>query len=97
MLVYGERRGPSLDLASETIWRYLITQSAVIVHYLQLREHTGLDPDLGRAIAALAAAGLLPPDLRAAYDLLVRLQAGLYAPCGFGPRLPVCFGFPFGH
>ncbi|MBL8144382.1 MAG: tetratricopeptide repeat protein [Acidobacteria bacterium] len=36
VLVYGERRGPSLDLASETIWRYLITQSAVIVHYLQL-------------------------------------------------------------
>ncbi len=36
VLVYGERRGPSLDLAPETIWRYLISQSAVIVHYLQL-------------------------------------------------------------
>ena len=58
-----------------------------IVHYLQLREHAGLDPDLGRAIAALSAAGLLPPDLRAAYDLLVRLLivVRLVAPDGMFP------------
>lgn len=58
-----------------------------IVHYLQLREHAGLDPDLGRAIEALSAAGLLPPDLRAAYDLLVRLLivVRLVAPDGMFP------------
>ena len=58
-----------------------------IVHYLQLREHMGLDPDLGRAIGALSAAGLLPPDLRAAYDLLVRLLivVRLVAPDGMFP------------
>ncbi len=35
-LVLHEHRAPSLDLASGTVWRYLMTQMAVIVHYLRL-------------------------------------------------------------
>ncbi|MEW5981235.1 MAG: tetratricopeptide repeat protein [Acidobacteriota bacterium] len=34
LLVLGERRGPSLSLAAPTAWRYLLTQSDVVVHYL---------------------------------------------------------------
>lgn len=58
-----------------------------LVHYLQLREMRGIDPDLGVAIAAFAAAGLLPPDMRAAHDLLTRLLVvvRLVAPDGLWP------------
>ncbi len=47
------------------------------VHVLQLTQRTGFDPDLGRAIDALAAAGLVVPSLRAAHDLLTRLLVTL--------------------
>ncbi|MDP1025650.1 bifunctional [glutamate--ammonia ligase]-adenylyl-L-tyrosine phosphorylase/[glutamate--ammonia-ligase] adenylyltransferase [Sphingomonas sp. KR1UV-12] len=47
------------------------------VHVLQLTGRTGFDPDLGRAIDALAAAGLVAPSLRAAHDLLTRLLVTL--------------------
>ena len=58
-----------------------------LVHYLQLRERTALDPDLGRAIEGLAGAGLIPAPLRAAHDLLARLLVvvRLVAPDGRYP------------
>ncbi|MHA4875719.1 hypothetical protein, partial [Enterococcus faecium] len=58
-----------------------------LVHYLQLRDMRGIDPDLGVAIAAFAAAGLLPADMRAAHDLLTRLLVvvRLVAPDGLWP------------
>ncbi|MGL4312566.1 MAG: bifunctional [glutamine synthetase] adenylyltransferase/[glutamine synthetase]-adenylyl-L-tyrosine phosphorylase [Sphingomonas sp.] len=43
------------------------------VHVLQLTHRTGFDPDLGRAIALLADAGLCPPRLVEAHALLMRL------------------------
>ncbi|HVR90183.1 MAG TPA: bifunctional [glutamine synthetase] adenylyltransferase/[glutamine synthetase]-adenylyl-L-tyrosine phosphorylase [Novosphingobium sp.] len=43
-----------------------------IVHFLQLRDGVGLSPDLGEAVAALAAAGLVADDLVAAHALLTR-------------------------
>src|SRR3546814_6292427 len=53
-----------------------------LVHYLQLRDHKGLTPDLGAAIDALAGAGLIAGELRAAHDLMTRLlvSARLLAP-----------------
>lgn len=58
-----------------------------IVHCLQLRERTGLSPDLGLAIAELTSAGLLPPEFGAGHDLLTRLlvAARLLAPDGQAP------------
>jgi glutamate-ammonia-ligase adenylyltransferase len=58
-----------------------------LVHFLQLRERTALDPWLGGAVAGLVAAGLLPPALREAHHLLARLLiAGrLFAPDGQYP------------
>lgn len=35
-LVAGEHRVPSIELAAATSWRYLLTQSAVLLHYLRL-------------------------------------------------------------
>jgi glutamate-ammonia-ligase adenylyltransferase len=58
-----------------------------IVHYLQLRERTGFTPDLGKAIAELTGAGLLPSGFGARHDLLTRLlvAARLLAPDGQAP------------
>jgi glutamate-ammonia-ligase adenylyltransferase len=58
-----------------------------VIHFLQLRERTGFHPDLGQAIEALVAGGLLPGDFRAHYDLLSRLlvAARLLAPDGQPP------------
>jgi [glutamine synthetase] adenylyltransferase / [glutamine synthetase]-adenylyl-L-tyrosine phosphorylase len=47
------------------------------VHVAQLTARTGFDPNLPRAIAALAAAGLLPATLAPAHDLLTRLLVTL--------------------
>ncbi|MGN3974535.1 bifunctional [glutamine synthetase] adenylyltransferase/[glutamine synthetase]-adenylyl-L-tyrosine phosphorylase [Tsuneonella sp. SYSU-LHT278] len=44
-----------------------------LVHYLQLRERTGFDPDLGQAVTALASGGLVRPDVREALALMTRL------------------------
>jgi glutamate-ammonia-ligase adenylyltransferase len=44
-----------------------------LVHYLQLRERAAFDPDLGRAVDGLIAAGLLDPAMREAHDLLTRM------------------------
>lgn len=53
-----------------------------LVHFLQLRDLTGFTPDLGRAIDALVAAGLLPQELCKAHDLMTRIlvSARLLAP-----------------
>jgi glutamate-ammonia-ligase adenylyltransferase len=60
-----------------------------IVHFLQLRDGIAIDPSLGEAVSGLAAAGLLPPDLRGAHDLLARLLVvvRLVAPDGTYPPL----------
>ena len=47
------------------------------VHVVQLVTRTGFDPQLGRAVDALVAAGLIPPAIRAAHDLLTRLLVTL--------------------
>lgn len=53
-----------------------------LIHFVQLRERTGFNPDLGAAIAALAEQGLLAERLRNAHALLARLlvAARLLAP-----------------
>ena len=58
-----------------------------IVHFLQLSRGVGLSPLLGEAIAALAAAGLVPALLATAHDRLTRLlvSARLLAPDGEEP------------
>ncbi|MDE2561295.1 MAG: bifunctional [glutamine synthetase] adenylyltransferase/[glutamine synthetase]-adenylyl-L-tyrosine phosphorylase [Sphingomonadales bacterium] len=58
-----------------------------LVHYLQLRDHVALVPRLGDAVTRLAEAGLVPPGLRDAHDLLTRLLvvARLMAPDGAYP------------
>ncbi|WP_375250207.1 bifunctional [glutamine synthetase] adenylyltransferase/[glutamine synthetase]-adenylyl-L-tyrosine phosphorylase [Sphingomonas sp.] len=47
------------------------------IHVTQLTRRIGFDPDLGRAIDALAAAGAVSPEVRAAHDLLTRLLVTL--------------------
>lgn len=44
-----------------------------LVHFMQLRERIGFDPNLGKAIDALAAAGLVPEGLRGALALMTRM------------------------
>jgi len=64
-----------------------------IIHFIQLRERgPGLDPDLGEAVRALAAAGLLPATLVDAHDALTRLLVGgrLLAPDMLVPGPAAC-------
>jgi glutamate-ammonia-ligase adenylyltransferase len=58
-----------------------------MVHFLQLRDHVARTPDLGAAVSALESAGLLPPGVRAAHDLMARLLVvvRLVAPDGMYP------------
>jgi glutamate-ammonia-ligase adenylyltransferase len=63
-----------------------------VTHFVQLRDRTGFDPDLGRAIRALAAAGRLPESLIAAHDTLTRflvllrlIAPGAQVPASFSP------------
>ncbi|MET3472525.1 glutamate-ammonia-ligase adenylyltransferase [Novosphingobium sp. 1529] len=58
-----------------------------LAHYLQLRDHVALEPDLGAAVLALEEAGLLPAGLHAAHDLLAGLLVvvRLVAPDGMFP------------
>jgi glutamate-ammonia-ligase adenylyltransferase len=53
-----------------------------LAHYLQLRDHIALTPDLRRAVAELSEAGLLPAGVCEAHDLMTRLlvSARLLAP-----------------
>ena len=58
-----------------------------MVHVLQLRNRTALSPDLRKAVAGLAAAGLVRAEFGAAHDLLTRLlvTVRLMAPDGGYP------------
>jgi glutamate-ammonia-ligase adenylyltransferase len=60
------------------------------VHTLQLVHRSAFDPQLGRAIDALAAAGLMPAAMRPAHDFLSRLLVTLrlVAPDGQPPGAP---------
>ncbi len=64
-----------------------------LVHFVQLRDHSGLDPDLGAAITALIGAAALPPGLAEAHDLLTRflIVLRLAAP---GTEVPASFAAP---
>jgi glutamate-ammonia-ligase adenylyltransferase len=64
-----------------------LVDAEFIVHYLQLRERTAFDPDLGLAISALADAGFVPHAMRDSHDLLARLLVvvRLVAPDGAFP------------
>ncbi len=64
-----------------------LVDAEFIVHFLQLRTGTGLDPDLGLAISTLADAGLVPLAMRESHDLLTRLLVvvRLVAPDGAYP------------
>jgi glutamate-ammonia-ligase adenylyltransferase len=65
-----------------------------VVHFVQLRDRTGFDTDLGRAVRALAAGGLVPESLVAAHDTLTRflvllrlIAPGAQVPAGFSPAV----------
>ncbi|MBX9816150.1 MAG: glutamine-synthetase adenylyltransferase, partial [Sphingomonas sp.] len=62
------------------------------VHVTQLTQRRGFDPDLRRAIAALADQGLVPARLGAAHDFLTRLLVAmrLIAPGGQLPGPASC-------
>ncbi|MEE4452396.1 bifunctional [glutamine synthetase] adenylyltransferase/[glutamine synthetase]-adenylyl-L-tyrosine phosphorylase [Novosphingobium resinovorum] len=64
-----------------------------LVHFVQLRERgPGLDPDLGEAVRALVADGLLPAPLVEAHDALTRLLVAgrLLAPDAQVPGAAAC-------
>ena len=63
-----------------------------MIHYLQLRDHVGLTPDLGAAAAELAGAGLLPDTLVPAQEFMTRLLVAsrLLAPDGAMPAPAAC-------
>ncbi len=58
-----------------------------LIHFLQLRNGMGLDPDFASALPILVEEGLIPRELTDAYDLMTRfLVAGrLLAPDGVEP------------
>lgn len=63
-----------------------------LVHFTQLREGKGLDPDLREALRLLTEAGLLPADLLEAHDVLTRflVAARLLAPDSAVPVKAAC-------
>ncbi|MFN3990947.1 MAG: bifunctional [glutamate--ammonia ligase]-adenylyl-L-tyrosine phosphorylase/[glutamate--ammonia-ligase] adenylyltransferase [Erythrobacter sp.] len=97
----AEHKAPGGPLDAKLL-RGGLVDCEFIVQFLQLRgvdaggaslaqnHPEALDPDLGRAVAALIAAGLLPPEIAAAHELMSRmLVAGrLLAPGGKEP--PAC-------
>jgi [glutamine synthetase] adenylyltransferase / [glutamine synthetase]-adenylyl-L-tyrosine phosphorylase len=60
-----------------------------IVHFLQLREGAAFHPDLGQAIAALAAKGFVPATMCEAYETMSRMliTARLLSPDGQVPHV----------
>jgi glutamate-ammonia-ligase adenylyltransferase len=78
MAAHKPPRGP-LDIK---LARGGLVDCEFVVHYLQLREGSGLDPDLGLAIDALVQAGLIEPGLAAAQATLTRflIAARMLAP-----------------
>ena len=83
MLAAKPPRGP-LDVK---LMRGGLVDSEFLVHYLQLRERIGFDPAMEKAIAALAAAGLLPGDYAQAHLAITRylVAVRLFAPDGSEP------------
>ncbi|RPF71455.1 bifunctional [glutamate--ammonia ligase]-adenylyl-L-tyrosine phosphorylase/[glutamate--ammonia-ligase] adenylyltransferase [Aurantiacibacter spongiae] len=83
MLSAKPPRGP-LDVK---LMRGGLIDSEFLVHYLQLRERIGFDPAIEKAIAELAAAGLLPPGYAERHLALIRylVAARLFSPDGSEP------------
>lgn len=83
MAAHKPPRGP-LDVK---LLRGGLVDCEFLVHYLQLRDGTALVPQLGEALAQLAADGVVARELVAAHDMLTRiLVAGrLLAPDGAMP------------
>jgi glutamate-ammonia-ligase adenylyltransferase len=78
MAAHKPARGP-LDIK---LSRGGLVDLEFLVHFLQLRDRIGLDPDLGVAVKALVAAGLVPEALGAAEACLTRflVAARMLAP-----------------
>ena len=83
MLAAKPPRGP-LDVK---LMRGGLVDSEFLVHYLQLREGTGFDPAVERAIATLADTGLLPEDYARHHLAITRylVAVRLFAPDGSEP------------
>ncbi|HZU63031.1 MAG TPA: bifunctional [glutamine synthetase] adenylyltransferase/[glutamine synthetase]-adenylyl-L-tyrosine phosphorylase [Novosphingobium sp.] len=64
-----------------------LVDAEFLAHFLQLRGQVALLPDMGGALRALAAAGLLPADVAGAHDVMARLLVAsrLLAPDGEVP------------
>jgi glutamate-ammonia-ligase adenylyltransferase len=64
-----------------------LVDAEFLIHYLQLRDGVGMDPNLGVALEALVGAGLLPGAVAEAFAFLSRLLVGarLLAPDGAVP------------
>ncbi len=76
------RHKPAKGPLDAKLMRGGLVDAEFLVHYLQLRDGIGLVPDLPAAIAALVVAGLLPPAIIPAHDMMLRLliAARLLAP-----------------
>ena len=88
MATHKQPKGP-LDAK---LLRGGLVDAEFLIHYLQLREGMAFSPDLGVALEALVAAGLLPGALRGAFAFLSRLlvAARLLAPDGAVPPPVAC-------
>jgi glutamate-ammonia-ligase adenylyltransferase len=77
-----QRHKPARGPIDVKLLRGGLVDSEFLIHYLQLRERAGLDPDLDRAAEALAGAGLLDPAVARAQRALTRVlvAARLLAP-----------------
>ena len=64
---------PARGLLDAKLMRGGLVDLEFLVHYLQLRERIGFDPDMGHAVDALVSAGLAGSGLREALALMTRL------------------------
>ncbi|HSG34619.1 MAG TPA: bifunctional [glutamate--ammonia ligase]-adenylyl-L-tyrosine phosphorylase/[glutamate--ammonia-ligase] adenylyltransferase [Sphingomonadaceae bacterium] len=74
-------KSPSGELDAKLL-RGGLVDLEFVVHYLQLRDRVGFDPDLAEAVSELCAAGLLDPVIEKALAFMSRLlvSARLLAP-----------------
>ncbi|MEO6151706.1 MAG: glutamine-synthetase adenylyltransferase [Croceibacterium sp.] len=86
------RHKPAAGALDAKLLRGGLVDVEFIVHFLQLRDRAGLDPNLAQAIAALTRAGLLPREFSRSHDLLARLlvAARLLAPDADAPAEAAC-------
>ena len=84
VLVYGERRGPSIALGGGMWWRYLLTQAEVIAHYLRLSVFPSPLVFLYTWPIATTAAAVAP-------QLLLVAALALLAAAGLVKRHPLGF------